>query len=365
MNHLKNSVSWFLRLLLILAIVAACDKDAPVEPPFSFGEWESLGLPGKLVAELVLDGNYLYACACKDGLFRLNLTHTDTAWEYLGFADSTLFRTLEDGVTALNIHPHTGDLLIGMNTRRAAVPEEIGVFRSTDFGQTWAPSDAGLPRIPYNKSNDVSSLCSSPSSPDRLFIGTSTMLFRSEDRGNSWEHVLGEGGEIRMDALSVSYTEPGVVWTGGESGFFQPFAFHSTDYGLSWERIKSSDLYPLGDNAVYDIAISPIDHQMVYLSMLGLVMKTTNSGQTWQQVLGREDGVWRNWKLAIYPKDPQRLFFTGGYLYYSQNGGSDLEKITLPGGRLALYALVVDWGNKVLYVSTSSTNGNGIFKMNF
>lgn len=51
------------------------------------GHWEFLGLEEKLVLDLVLSNNHLYACAGKDGLFRLDVEEAEAEWQYLGFAE--------------------------------------------------------------------------------------------------------------------------------------------------------------------------------------------------------------------------------------------------------------------------------------
>jgi len=56
------------------------------------------------------------------------------------------------------------------------------LFRSTDQGATWTRSDTGLP-----PAGPVTSLLADPADPRRLFAGTGRGVFRSSDGGEHWQ----------------------------------------------------------------------------------------------------------------------------------------------------------------------------------
>jgi len=153
---------------------------------------------------------------------------------------------------------------------------------------------------------------------------------------------------------------------GGETSRFAPTLEHSTDGGNSWRRI----FFPANfgpyyvDNVIYDIAVDPINENVVYFGMLGVIAKTTDKGETFQRILGWEDGIYRHWRLAINPSNPQELLATGFYLYRTTDGGQFWQKITPPDNRNNLYALAVDWQQRILFTSASSP-GNGIYRLRF
>lgn len=327
--------------------------------------WQLLGLEGKLVSRLVLAGDYLYACAGKDGLFRLSMTNQWAGWQYLGLADDNLERTLESGVTDLSI---VNDFLLVSYVAGYQL-QKHGIYRSPDNGQTWQPSDSGMIVIPeYPTTSPVIQIEPCPTNSLIIIAGTTTSLvYGSKDGGESWQRAHGTPGAGSINyAVRFNTITSNEAWIGGETGRFAPFLLRSTNSGDNWDLIHP--LPPIGpdgtDNAVYDIAIDDRNPATVYLGMLGLIMKTTDNGVSWHKVLGWEDGVQRNWNLAINPDNSKELFATGARLYRTTNGGDTWDKLTPPNDRSALYALAVDWSKRILYVSTSSP-GNGIYRLTF
>jgi hypothetical protein len=72
------------------------------------------------------------------------------------------------------------------------------VFRTEDFGQTWRPLAANLPR-----GATVSVVREHPRSPNLLFVGTETALWASFDRGGSWQRLKGNLPTVPVDDIQV------------------------------------------------------------------------------------------------------------------------------------------------------------------
>ncbi len=348
----------------VIVLQMSCKESGTGPSIPRIGEWELLGLEGKLVSNLVLVNNYLFACAGKDGLFRFNLDESNSQWTYLGFADSTPIRALDYGVRTIIYEPVSNELFVGISAQPESLA--IGVFRSTDLGNSWVPSDGGIRFDTYPRSSEIASLARSPHDQNILFAGLLSTIYKSGDRGRVWHRVYGhrEAGGLGINAIRISPTNPNEMWAGGESSRFAPVLLHSSDYGNSWTRLSS----PLldgpyhGDNVVYDIAIHPTNDSILYLGMLGVIVKTTDKAQTFQVILGREDGNYRHWRLAINPTNPQELLATGFYLYRTTNGGQSWQRIKPP--FFEVYALAVDWAKRILFVSVSSPE-NGVYKLRF
>lgn len=326
--------------------------------------WVLIGLEGKLVSRLKLINGYLYACAGKDGLFRIRMEQNDPQWEYLGLAEPTLERVIESGVT--DIISIDTELLVsyvaGSGYGRA------GIYRSTNGGVTWLPSDSGMILTPeYPTSSQIIRLAQFGTQPRHILAGTTVdLVYRSTDGGISWERIFGTVGASSINyAISCRDPNQREIWVGGETGFFAPFVVHSSDGGDTWsDRISfPADIGPYTyDNAVYDIVPYPNGDSTVYFAMLGAIVKTTDKGETFERILGWEDGVYRHWRLEMNPGNPEELLATGFNLYHTNDGGVTWQKIKPP--LFEIYALEVDWGERVLYVSVSSPE-NGIYKLCF
>lgn len=361
---MRKRIERSLRLLfaILIGFSMGCKHSTDALRP---DNWQLLGLEEKLVSRLVLAGDYLYACAGRDGLFRLSTTKPHTGWQYLGLADHRLERTLESGVTDF---ASLNDFLLTSYIAGYQL-QMRGIYRSADNGATWQPSDSGMSVIlEYPTTSLIMQIEPCPTNPQIILAGTTTSLvYLSNDGGEFWQRVHGTPGAGAINyAIRFKSGASTEAWIGGETSRFAPFLLRSLNFGASWDRIDSlPSLGPYGtDNAVYDIAIDSENSSVVYVGMLGMIAKTNDTGTSWQKILGWEDGVQRNWNLAINPGSTKELFATGARLYRTTNGGGTWDKLIPPNGRRALYALAVDWSKKILYVSAASP-GNGIYKQTF
>ena len=341
----------------VLLVQLSCN-DSAIHP--DLGTWDNLGLEGKLVNDLKLIDNYLYACAGKNGLYRFDLSQSNLDWTYLGLADTNVERTLESGVT--DVISDGSNLLASYAASYAL--KYSGIYKSVDNGITWFPSDSGMI---YNYTSQIIRLKHDPLYLETIFATTEVnLLYKSIDGGNTWNKVYGiEGAAGIHYAISCSRKAPQEVWAGGETGRFAPYLLHSTDEGETWGDYiwfpENFGPYTY-DNAVYDIVIDPTNENILYFGMLGVIGKTTDKGETFERILGWEDGIYRHWRISINPNNPLELFATGAYLYRTKDGGKSWQKINPPLNEI--YALAVDWQKGILYVSVSSPK-NGIYKYSF
>lgn len=358
----EKSIRLGILVLLILSIFTSCKKNGPVEP--YLGVWWSLGLQGKLVSELALHKNYLYACAGRDGLYRLNLFYENSQWEYLGLADSSAERTLEHGVNSITMIDDT--ILVGYlgGTNKA------GIYRSTNYGKTWLESDSGLYTSPfYPTTSEVLSIAANQYTYNIVFASLSSAIYKSTDFGISWK-LKDSFRDAKSNVFAIKFNPKSTneVWVGEETGRFQASLRKSNDIGETWESSAYEQFRPLGyytDNAIYDIEIDPTNDSIMYLGMFTNIAKTTDKGKTFYRILGWEDGLFPYRRLGLNPNNPQEILAIGAYLYRTKNGGNTWYKIELPEGHFILASLDIDWQNRIVYVSTGYYGGYGVFSRKF
>ncbi len=352
------------RFLLPL-LVFTCPSVAQVEP---------FGLQGRTVPSLAtisqtVSPEMYFLCAGTDssGVFIYDLASASPFWKPLGLE--------EREITAVDVF-HWGAGPADFNVIFAAVSPEPAaedstllysftfLYSSPDTG--WVAADSGLAHAPGVHVRSLGSMHFSGHLPPRpAFAGSSAGTIYRSVVYPPWELVwgVGDGGVNVIETLQWQPYWDGVVWAGGETGFFQPYLTKSTDDGTTWETY-----YPDlgGDNACNSIAIDPDDPDVVYAGMEGMVIKTTNGGDDWlvtglhgtpYYFYGLVMDPWMNHHLLAggtsWPND-FALYetFDGGEMWIQIDPGADLPGVS---------AMVTDTTGGVFTVYLS-TWGDGVYR---
>jgi ligand-binding sensor domain-containing protein len=112
---------------------------------------------------------------------------------------------------------------------RVGAAENSGLFVSLDEGATWSYLESSPPI------SSVYAIWIDPRQAGRILLATDLSLWLSEDDGQSWQPVGGEGGQDSGPiayALASDPAAPERLWAGTESGVQQ-----SSDGGLTWQPI--------------------------------------------------------------------------------------------------------------------------------
>ncbi|MEM9820962.1 MAG: T9SS type A sorting domain-containing protein [Bacteroidota bacterium] len=160
---------------------------------------------------------------------------------------------------------------------------------------------------------------------DNVLYGSSQFLGLqvSFDQGNSWEFIapFNEDAPLFNAPFELAPSNQGRLYAGSK-------LFHrSNNGGFTW-----TDNNIPGNNAILNIAVSPIDDDKVYISTADFqlsapptILKTTDAGQSWTPILGLPD---RNAAdIAIHPLDDEMVYivfsgFNTEHVFKSEDGGS-------------------------------------------
>ncbi|MBN4081442.1 T9SS type A sorting domain-containing protein [Caldithrix abyssi] len=319
-------------------------------------QWEFVGLSGKRVETLRLNGDVIYA-STDDGIYRKSVNITDTVWTPIGFlgkkTKALLIMNADTILTSIRI---TG---VGSDT--------VSLFRTTTGGANWRPYQNGFGgQALYNQ---VLALEALPNQPDTLFATGQYVVGKSTDRGLTWKKVWGQWDWIGMGThfVKIDPAMPNIVWAGGESAIFQPYVLKSTDSGENWQEMW---IDAGGDNACYTIAIDPSNSNVAYVGMEGRIIKTTNGGDDWDTVFAPDNYPYF-FGIAVSSLMPSHIYAAGLLnisdpqdleLYQSQDGGSSWSSLVqgTPGQKGVLDLLLVSNNNfDELYFVTI---GSGVYK---
>jgi photosystem II stability/assembly factor-like uncharacterized protein len=237
-----------------------------------------------------------------------------------------------------------------------------GVWKSDDYGRTWAPVFDNQP------TQSIGAIAVAPSDSTVIYVASGEGLhrpdlsvgdgiYRSSDAGKTWSHLgLREGEQI--PALAIDPTNPDRLFAAVLGHPYGPNPergiFRSEDGGKTWQKVLFKDDRTGGS----DVVIDPRDPQIVYASLWqetlgpwedanaysgsgGGLFKSTDGGSTWTQLKNGLPDHLVQINVAIAASDPQRLYATlsttseGAYatgaglgVYRSDDAGATWRKIT-------------------------------------
>jgi len=210
-----------------------------------------------------------------------------------------------------------------------------GVWKTTDFGNTWSPifDDAGT-------SGSVGAIAVAPSNPNVIYVGSGEGLqrpdlavgdgiYKSTDAGKTWAH-LGLRDAQQITAIVVDPKDAERVYVAAEGHPYGPNTergvFRSNDGGQNWEKV----LYKDENTGAAELVMDPGNAQVLYaalwaarvapwevrsgaaIDMAGSgLYRSVDGGTTWKPLTtglpGAAEGVARI-GLAIAPSDTKRIY---------------------------------------------------------
>lgn len=139
-------------------------------------------------------------------------------------------------------------------------------------------------------------------------------LFKTVDGGLNWTKILGTDTlGTRCSEMAINPKNPDIIYiatgTTRPSTGSSPLGgvIKSTDAGATWQISNLRGFTPL------DIEIDPEDTARLYASGTGKIYRTTNSGESWQQLTsGLPTATVGRIELAIAPSEPNRIYASIG-----------------------------------------------------
>jgi len=237
-----------------------------------------------------------------------------------------------------------------------------GVWKSTDYGRTWQPIFDQQP------TGSIGAMVVAPSDPQIIYVGSGEGLhrpdlsvgdgiYKSTDAGATWTHLgLRDGQQISQMAVDPHDANRLFVAVAGHPYGPNPERgiYRSTDGAKTFEKV----LYKNENIGAAGVVIDPSDPNVVYATLWearegpwenggwngtgGGVFKSTDGGQTWNQLTGGlPDGIVQAY-VSISASDPRRLFASVATkdeveLYASSDAGATWHTVTTdsrPKGRI-------------------------------
>ncbi|MCM8570079.1 glycosyl hydrolase [Gramella jeungdoensis] len=225
--------------------------------------------------------------------------------------------------------------------------EEVAIQPQPEYGED------------YERFNWDSPILVSPHKASRIYFA-SQRVWRSEDRGNSWEvispdltrdeermelpimgrkqsydnpwDVLAMSNYNTITSLAESPIQEGIIYAGTDDGFIQV----SKDAGQNWTKVPVTRLGLPARSFVNDIKADLYEANTVYAVLdnhkegdfSSYIFKSTDAGNSWNSMRGdlpKELLVWR----IVQDHEDKNLFFLGTEkgIYTSWNAGKNWHKV--------------------------------------
>jgi photosystem II stability/assembly factor-like uncharacterized protein len=219
-----------------------------------------------------------------------------------------------------------------------------GVWKTINGGRVWTPI--------FDKAHvaSVGALALAPSNPNIIYVGTGEEsvgngMYRSDDAGKTWKHIGLEGTRY-ITAIIVDPKDPNIVIVSARDWFLAGPGrgiFKTTDGGKTWKKVYYKD----DKTSVADLEVAPDDPRTIYaatynlqidfanrraLGPESLIFKSTDEGDTWQQVNGSglPDTPRGTIGLAVAPKTNARRVYAvmNNGFFRSDDGGATWQRPT-------------------------------------
>jgi len=283
-----------------------------------------------------------------------------------------------DGFYVLN-HPDDPDIYLsesqGANVVRTDMRTREQQLVVPYMGDDGGPAEAAKYRFNWN-----SPVVPSPHDKNTVYLGGS-VVFKTTDFGKTWAAISPDlttndkakqksaggpvayentGAEYHTTVISIAESplRAGVIWAGTDDGNLQV----TTDGGKNWTNVIKNVPNLGANSAVSHVEPSRVDAGLVYVSFdrhqlddrRPYVYRTTDGGRTFQNITGNLPAGAHVWVVKEDPKNP-RLIYAGTELglYASYTGGDRWTSLALKNlPKVAVHDIIVHPRDNDLIIAT-------------
>ena len=239
----------------------------------------------------------------------------------------------------------------GEVTVRGNVSSGYGIWKSEDAGETWKscglPKSRHIPRIvidPQNPDIVYAAVLGN------IYKPTSERgVYKSTNGGKTWSKILFESNHAGAVELVIDPNNPrnlyAATWrvkrtpyslsSGGEGSIL----WKSTDRGNSWEKISSNQGFAEGILGIIGVTVSPVNSDRVWAIVEnkdnGGVYRSDDGGETWSHLNDSRALRQRAWyysKIYADTEDINKVYVMNVSYHKSTDGGKTFTSHNAPHG---------------------------------
>ena len=277
----------------------------------------------------------------------------NTSEYYVGVASGNIWKTTNSGITWKPVFENFGSYSIGAlamdpnnlnvvwagtgeNNHQRALGYGDGIYKTTDGGETW--KNMGL-----INSRHIGMIAIDPRNSNIVFVaaegsvwgpGGDRGLYKTTNGGEMWEKVLDISENTGVNNVLIDPQDNNVMYATSEQrrrhvhtkigGGPESAVYKSEDGGNNWEKIMNG--LPKVDIGGMGIAISPVDHNIVYLIVEaadanGGFFRSTNRGASWVKMSDHSaSGQYYN-EIYCDPLDVDKVYSLETKTHVTEDGG--------------------------------------------
>jgi photosystem II stability/assembly factor-like uncharacterized protein len=251
------------------------------------------------------ENNNQRSVAYGDGVYKS--VDGGNTWKNMGLRHS-------EHIGRILIHPGNSDIIyVAAIGPLWSAGGDRGLYRSKDGGKSWENV------LAIDEHTGVNDVVMDPRNPDVLYAssfqrrrhvftylggGPQSTIYKTSDGGNTWEKSAAglPSVDIGRIGMVISPADPEIIYALVEAAMGKGGTFRSTNRGASWE--KMSDYHSAG-NYYQELVADPVNPEKIY-SMDTWMQISNDGGRTWR-VLGEDFKHIDNHALWIDPDDTDHL----------------------------------------------------------
>ncbi len=298
----------------------------------------------------------------------------NTSEYYVGVAAGGVWKTLNNGTTFEPIFDKYGSFSIGClamdpknhnviwvgtgeNNHQRSVSYGDGVYKSIDGGKSF--TNMGL-----KESRQIGAIVIDPRNTDVVYVAAEGSvwgpskdrgLYKTMDGGKTWEKVLNISENTGVNNVVIDPINPDVLYATSEQrrrhvnirigGGPESALWKSTDAGKTWRKITSG--IPEVDKGGMSIAVSPVDHNVLYLMVeaaedKGGFFRSTNQGESWEKMSDYNTSGQYYGEFYCHPTDVNTLYSMETLSKVSNDAGKTWTNLGLEDRHVDDHAFWID-----------------------
>lgn len=207
-----------------------------------------------------------------------------------------------------------------------------GVFVSEDGGEKWR-------EFPALRGRSVRGLVQSAKDPSVLAVAARDGIYRTRDRGATWQKITPEkDAELtNFHSVAIDPRSPDTIYVGTTH-----LPWKTTDGGKTWKRAGTRETGMIDDSDIFAIHIDEQNPDIVLMSACSGIYRSTNASKQWTKIQGIPSTSRRTHVIYSHPTRPEQLYAgTTEGLWRSTDGGKPESWSRVTPLRLVINAIAV------------------------